>query len=100
MPGAYLHWFPNPRSRASPGAAITREARDSNEGANGGNRASPVLGFPPFYLLLPHPELLHLARHRERERVDEAHVARNLVTGDAPGAELPQLGLVERCALL
>src|SRR6266498_3159839 len=49
---------------------------------------------------LAHPELLHLAGHGHRERVDEAHVVRDLEQRDLAAAEFLQLVLVELGALL
>src|SRR5919202_2017806 len=62
----------------------------------GRHLGDPALGD----LELAHPELLHLPRHRHRERVDDADVARDLEPRDAVAAELPELVLVERGALL
>ncbi len=52
--------------------------------------ATPSVLFPQSEQLhghLPHLELLHLARHRRGEGIDEANVARDLEVGDLGGAE-------------
>src|SRR5205823_7877121 len=65
-------------------------------GPRGGRGVEGALGD----LELSHPELLHLARDREWEGVDEADVTRHLVACDPLATKAPQLFRVELGAFL